>query len=188
MRESSLDAAAFGQLFEQYKPGFLAIARSYVRDGMVAEDIVVDAFIAFWEKRNKIQISQSIPSYILASVKNRCLNWLRNEKKRLEIQGNIHSVNLRIISQRIETLETNNPESLFVREISTIVEDKLQEMPARMRKTYMSSRIDGMTYKEIAEKNGYSINQVDFEIRKATKILMTALKDYIPVVSLLLLL
>ncbi len=175
----SLTATAFGQLYEQYKPNFVVVARSYVRDTMVAEDIVTDCFMAFWENRERIDITQSIAGYILTSVKNRCLNWLRDQNTRLRVQQDIHSTTLRIMAQRIATLETSNPNALFAEEIARIIERELNGMPPNMRCVFLASRFEDMTYKQIAGEFGLTLHQVDFEIRKATRILQAALKDYL---------
>ena len=36
---------SFDALYADYKPRFVRIAQSYVRNGMVAEDIVTDSFL-----------------------------------------------------------------------------------------------------------------------------------------------
>lgn len=158
---------------------FVVVARSYVRDQNVAEDIVTDCFMWFWENREKIEIKQSIPSYILASVKHRCLNWLRDRLIHLKAQQHIHSSALRIARQQVATLETNDPDSLYAEEVASIIENELMAMPDTMQGVFLASRFEGMTYKQIAQKFGLSVNQVDFEIRKATKILQAALTDYL---------
>lgn len=175
----------FGQLFQQYKPQFVIIARSYVRDAMVAEDLVMNCFISFWENRDKIESSQNIPSYILVSIKRRCLNWLRDQSIHLKIQEDIHNSTLRLISSRIETLEANDPSSLFLEEISGIIEHELEKMPNQTRLVFIASRFEEKTYNEIGELFGLSFNQVSFEIRKATQILRLSLKDYLPLLALL---
>lgn len=175
----------FGLLFEQYKSQFVIVARSYVRDAMVAEDLVMDCFISFWENRDRIEISQNIPSYILTSVKRRCLNWLRDQSAHLKVQEEIHSTALRIISSRIATIETNDPNTLFMEDISSIIKREIEKMPCQMRKVFLASRFEEMSYKEIGEKFGLSFNQVNFEIRKATQILRLSLKDYLLILVVL---
>lgn len=170
----------FESLFERHKSKFVAVALSYVRDSMVAEDIVADCFAYYWENRDSIDIEKSIPAYILASVKNRCLNHLRNERTHLKSHLNLHSHSLRVVAERIATLETSEPDGFFEDEIASIVEKRLEAMPPKMRNVFTASRIDGLTYKQIAEKYDLSFNQVDFEMRKATNALSRALKDYIP--------
>ena len=43
-----------------------------------------------------------------------------------------------------------------------------------------------MSYKEIAEKYGITVRRVEFELEKAVKQLRVALKDYLPVLLMLL--
>lgn len=50
----SLSPAEFGRMFVHYRPRFEIIARRYVRNDAVAEDIVSDSFMAFWENRDRI--------------------------------------------------------------------------------------------------------------------------------------
>lgn len=175
---------AFGELYERYRHGFVAVARSYVRDRMVAEDIVTDCFLSFWENREKIEITHSAPSYILVMVKRRCLNWLQEQSDHLKAQQKIHSSIIRTMMQRIATLEIGNPDHLFVEEAASIVESKIKAMPDNMRNVFLASRLENMTYKQIAREFELSVNQVDFEIRKAVKILRVALKDYLVIVSI----
>jgi RNA polymerase sigma-70 factor (ECF subfamily) len=152
---------------------------------MVAEDIVNDCFITFWENREKIDLAQNIPGYILTSIKNRCLNHLRDQSTRLKAQRDIHSSALRLMAQQIATLETNDPESLFAGEIALIIENELKMMPEGTRSIFLAARFDDMTYKQVAEKFGLSVNQVSFEIRKASKILQEAFKDYTATILML---
>ena len=41
-----MTSTEFGQIFQEYKPQFVMVARSYVRDMEVAEDLVMDSFIS----------------------------------------------------------------------------------------------------------------------------------------------
>lgn len=41
-RANTISSSEFGKLFTEYKPRFVVVARSYVRDAVVAEDIVAD--------------------------------------------------------------------------------------------------------------------------------------------------
>lgn len=182
---TQITSAEFGKLFEQYRSQFVMVARSYVRDAMVAEDLVMDCFISFWENRNKTEIVHNIPSYILISIKRRCLNWLRDQSIHLKAQEDIHSTALRVISSRIATIETNDPNGLYADEIAAIIKRELVNMPKQTRKVFLANRFDNMTYKEIGEKFGLSFNQVNFEIRKATQILRLSLRDYLPLLIIL---
>lgn len=177
--------AEFGLLFEQYKTHFVVVARSYVRDATVAEDIVMDCFITFWENRDTIEITHTIAAYILTSIKRRCLNWLRDRSIHLKAHEEIYVTALRVISARVATIEMSDPNSLYLEEISAIIEREFRKMPEQTREIFLANRFEDMTYKEIGEKFGLSFNQVNFEIRKATQILRLSLKDYLPLLAAL---
>lgn len=177
-----LTPVEFGQLYEKYKSDFMVVARSYVRDQTLAEDIVMDCFMYFWENRHKIEIRKDIPSYILTAVQHRSLNWLRDERNRLKIQQKIHTRQMRVISERIASIEADDPNSVFALEITAIVARELERMPERTKVVFLASRIEDLTYREIAEKFHLTVKQVDFEMQKASKTFYTALKDYLPII------
>ena len=123
----------FERLYSEYKPRFIIIARSYIRNNMAAEDIVTDSFLYFWENKDKLNITTTIPAYILGSVKHGCLEWLRNQKNRLKIQQQIHTTAYRSIKAKITVLESTNPEASFTAEIKSIIESQINKMPEPLR-------------------------------------------------------
>ena len=92
MPVTDINPLDFGKLFMKYKDSYIAIARSYVRDLAVAEDIVSESFTTFWDKRENIDIKTSPEAYILRAVKNRCLHWLRDNSKIVLAEGSIDQI------------------------------------------------------------------------------------------------
>ena len=124
---------------------------------MAAEDIVTDSFLYFWENKDKLNITTTIPAYILGSVKHGCLEWLRNQKNRLKIQQQIHTTAYRSIKAKITVLESTNPQASFTAEIKSIIESQINKMPEPMRQIFLYNRFEGKTYQEIAEITGINI-------------------------------
>ena len=62
--------------------------------------------------------------------------------------------------------------------------DRLSELT---REVFVARRFEELSYKEIAEKYGITVRRVEFELEKAVKQLRVALKDYLPVLLMLLL-
>ena len=133
----------FERLYSEYKPRFIIIARSYIRNNMAAEDIVTDSFLYFWENKDKLNITTTIQAYILGSVKHGCLEWLRNQKNRLKIQQQIHTTAYRSIKAKITVLESTNPEASFTAEIKSIIESQINKMPEPMRQIFLYNRFEG---------------------------------------------
>lgn len=175
-----ITAPFFDRLYTEYKPRFILIAQSYIRDAMVAEDIVTDSFLYFWEHRQELEITASAPAYILGAVKNGCLAWLRNQKNRLKIRRQIHTTAYHSLQARITALEACDPEQIFASEIASIIQAEIDKMPDPIRTIFLASRMEGKTYQEIADTTGISVRSVKASIQKALGTLREALKDYLP--------
>ena len=64
-------------MYSDYNPRFTEVAYRYVRDRGIAEDLVSDSFMAFWEERDRLPEDVNAPAYVLTIVKNKCLNHLK---------------------------------------------------------------------------------------------------------------
>lgn len=184
MRIPDINPQDFGKLFMKYRDSYVAIARSYVRDLAVAEDIVSDCFATFWDKRESIDLKTSPEAYILRAVKNRCLNWLRDNAKFVQAEGPLDpETNLKIKSMlsEISILESPGMADLFGSEVEAIFKDFLSEMSGLPRGIFLSSRFEDLTYDEIALKYNVTPRKVKREIQKALEKLRSCLKDYLPV-------
>ena len=171
----------------KYRAAFVTVALRYVQNRMVAEDIVSDCFVRYWENRMGTVV-ENIPAYVLTGVKNSCLNWLQRQVKHTQAHADLASSELRLLRQNIATLEANMPRTVFMAEVAEIIRAELQRMPERTRKVFVAHKFQEMTYAEIAQLYSLSQGQVQSDLRTATRQLRTALKDYAPLVALLTLL
>lgn len=185
MIRKSSDTGYLSSLFEQYREPFISFAYSYVKDRATAEDLYMEAFMAYWEKRKKLPENTNIPAYILTSIKNRALNVLRNQQSQSIIQTDILEHRERELNFRITTLEACDPGELFSDEIKQIISKTMQELPEQTRRIFLESRKNAKTNKEVAEELGISIKTVEFHISKALKVFRIRLKDYLPFLALL---
>mgnify|MGYP000006055214 FL=1 len=186
MKKNAISEKEFGRVFSEYNRRFVEVAYRYVRDQDIAEDVVSDSFAACWEMRERLTDEDNLPAYILTAVKNKCLNHLRSKLRHLQISKKIHSVQQRLIQADIHSLTACNPDELISNEIRSILEDALGRMPDLTRKIFMGSRYEGKSYKELADELHIAYTHVNFEMRRALKILREEFKDYIPVLILLL--
>jgi len=175
----------FEELYTKYHSRFVIIARRYVRDVMVAEDLVPDSFISYWdnrENRSTPPLDINVPAYLLTIVKNKCLNYLTAQQRHMRIEKQIHSIQSRLIDANIHSLDMCNPNQLFAKEVSEIVAQKLKSMPELTRDIFEASRFRDKSYAEISQEYGVSVRRVTSEIQNALSILRKALKDYLPII------
>lgn len=177
----------FERIYTQYYARFVIIARRYVRDSEIAQDLVMDGFATFWENRDKIASDTNIAGYIITTIKNRCLDYLCARQLHLQKQMKLHTFQSRLIAANIHSLKACNPHRLFSKEIISIVQTELNNMSELTRKVFEANRLYDKTYAEIACELGIPVRRVTTEMSRALSHLKIALRDYLPAGLLLLL-
>ncbi len=176
----------FGVFYNAYYQRFVRYAFYYVNDLQAAEDLTHDALLYYWENKQKLPADTDVLGYMLESVKNKCLNYLKH--LRVEIEYNKKRAELHDweIATRIRTLEDESYSTIFSKDIMKIVMESLSELPEQTRRIFVLNRLDYKSRKEIAATLGVSQQKVDYHINKADDHLRLKLKDYIPLVLLFL--
>ena len=185
-----LSPTDFGKLFISHRNSFVAIARSYVRDQAMAEDIVSECFTTFWDKRESIDIQTTPEAYIVRSVKNKCLNHLRDHSRTVSAENSpspdlAHRINT--ILTEMSILESGEMDAIYSSEVQNIFRRFLADIPELTLNIFISSRFEDLTYEEIARKYGVTPRKVKREIQNTLEKLRIELKDYLPLFLLLLL-
>ena len=76
------DVSALEYFFQEYADLLYYRALGYVHHSQVAEDVVQEVFIRFWDNRAKLDISVSVAAYLTRSVVNGCKNYLEHRSVR----------------------------------------------------------------------------------------------------------
>ncbi len=170
----------FKILYENYKERLVTIATLYVRDRTAAEDIVADSFIRFYHAFPTLPVDVKIAPYLVAIVKNQCLNHLKSIRAHQRVEGEMTRRRERMVQASIRTLSALDPEQLFADEVRQLVRETIAGMPELTRNVFFQSRQGGKTYQEIADTLGIPRRRVHAEMQKALSILRRALEDYLP--------
>ncbi len=78
----------FGVFYNAYYQRFVRYAFYYVNDLPTAEDMTHDALLYYWENKQKLPADTDVLGYILQSVKNKCLNYLKHIQVEIEYSKN----------------------------------------------------------------------------------------------------
>lgn len=161
----------------------LLLANSYLQNFEAAQDVVNDSFIALLENAGSLE-DAVMKSFLATTVKNKCLNYLRRSNCEKIIH---HRLKLRAIdAYNISLLEADTMDArLTGNEVMGLCRETLSKLPTQTSKIFMD-RLNGLTYKEIAEKYGISQRSVTYEVSKALAVLKVSLKDYLPLIFCLL--
>lgn len=172
MKAGDISSSDFARLFLKFKDKYVSIATSYIHDSAAAEDIVAESFTRFWDGRDEIELKGAPEAYIIAIVRNRCLNYLRDKA--------LHEKAGQAMLADIEALENNDFQWLFDDDVEGIFHNFLQALPEERRNIFCASRFEGLTYNEIAIRYGITPRKVKREISAVLDAVRIGLKDYLP--------
>lgn len=182
---------AFKFLFQKYYSRLLRYAIRFVQEKEIAEDIIQEVFISFWEKRQLLK-SISLSSLLFCMVRNASINYLKQkvlvEKYPIEFIENIDG------EEKLYTLDfaLSADEETLYDDLKKRIQEALSILPQRSREVFLLSRFNGLKNKEIASKLKISTTAVEKHISKSLKKISSYLKDnadyndYIIIISIFL--
>ncbi len=153
------DWAAFNFFFKQHAESLFHYALGFVKLKEEAEDIVQNTFIYFWTHRDQIEYTGSVYAYLLRAVKNACIDYKLHEEVKSRYEREILAG-----GQEADMDEGENFEELYAR-----LQEVMNALPAKCREIFILGCVDGMSYKEIAEQLGISVNTVKTQMKVAYK-------------------
>ena len=152
--------AGYEKIFKQYYASLCVYARRIIKDADASEDIVHEVFIKLWEKREQIDPQQSLKSYLFTSVHNRCLNYIRDNKKFTERDEYFENSKL-----------TDDTAEVEQSELEAKVFEAINKLPEKCKEVFQMCKLEELKYSEVAEKLGISIKTVENQMGKALKVL-----------------
>lgn len=160
----------FEKVFKTHFQHLFNFALQFVPDDEAARDITQSVFIKLWEHRDNLDIDKSVKSYLFTSVRNACINHIRDNKK---FKSNILDIELAEMDfGEFSDTHTYN-------ELEKKINEILSTLPEKSRQIFELSRFENKKYREIAEELEISEKTVEAHVSKVLKILREQLKDYL---------
>ncbi len=155
-------AAGLEALFRCYHTTLCRTALRIVNDPLAAEDIVQDFFLQLWQKHSNISEIDQVEAYLKRSVRNRSLNYLRDQQRIPQGEDDFPDLPLTDNSAAVE---------LELAELQNKVDQAIDALPERCRLVFVLKQFEEMTYKEIAEQLDISPKTVENQMARAYKLL-----------------
>ncbi len=175
------EVASFEVVFKKYYPRLKKYCLGMVKDYDVAEDLVQDAFLKVWEKRQTVLGDNGLQALLYTMVRNNALNYLKRNKLRDQYVEAFRFDSPQqelFIRSFLEEDEWEAQQTLFKKELERL----LEALPEKCKEAFVLSRFDGLTNTEVADYMGVSVKTVEKHLSKATAILRKLL-DSSPVRS-----
>jgi RNA polymerase sigma-70 factor, ECF subfamily len=159
------------QLLEQYFYDYFEVLHRYaytiLKDNEAAKDAVQAVFMQLWQKREELNIRQSVRAYLYTATHNHCLNYLKSNKIRQGHYGKFiagEALTTEVIHKKME-----------LKELKQEVLTAMDNLPEKCREIFYKSRFEEKTYPEIAAELGISVKTVEAQMGKALRTLRAIL-------------
>ena len=124
-----------------------------VNDKMIAEDIIQNVFIKYYENMSNIREKEYVASWIYTTARNEIFSLFRKKLRKSE----------EIVNEDYEFPAENNLAVEYENiELKKIIMNELELLPQEQKEVYLLREYSGLSYKEIAD-----IQQIDEELVKS---------------------
>ena len=148
-------ASAFDNLYGAYSHKLYLFAYSILKSQQDAEEIVQNTFFKIWEKRQSIDSNLAFKSFLFTVAYNLTVDLLRERLKERKY---------REIILKKATSNYNLDEAIEFGDLLEQVEKIVMELPPRKSEIYQLSRVNHLSYNDIAQKLNISIKTVENSI------------------------
>lgn len=170
------DEQAMDKIFRAYYTFICRAVYRVIPDSVLTEDIAQEVLLEIWRKRHSLQIKSSLKAYLRRSAINKTLNYIRDNKVKLEDEEKMPVLESKISGAQ-QQLEADD--------LQALINKTIDELPERCRMVFVLSRFEDMTYREISEHMNISIKTVENQMSKALKYLTLSLGPYLKIILLL---
>jgi RNA polymerase sigma-70 factor, ECF subfamily len=180
LRDGDMDA--FQVLFSKYSGAIVKFAFRFLGSQGRAEEVAQTAFLQLYRARKRYEPKARFATFLYRIAANLCLNELR----RFDYSGKIESLYTlddsesggTSIANRLPDDDSPGPaQQLVCREVATELKKVLKHLPPNQRMALLLSRVDGFSYREVAESLDTSVSAVKSLIFRATATLRRDLAE-----------
>jgi RNA polymerase sigma-70 factor, ECF subfamily len=176
--------SAYEELFKQTFPRMLGYCKLFIHDPAQANDLVQECFVKLWEKRTTIKPTQSIESLLFVMLRNKCLNYLRDQKLH-HFEKDIESIKENEL-QHLYQLDFIGKEEKSVEErLIEAIRESVDNLPEKRKLVFLKAKIEGKKNKDVAEELGISVKAVEKHLHQAKEQIRNEMLKEFPLLSIL---
>lgn len=154
-----MNAECFKKMFLPCHRKLYGVAYRLLESAEDAEDVLQEAYLKLWEKREGLAIICNPEAFCVTLVKNMCLDLLRSDKYRKQRQ----SVELTAADLTLQT------ETTEAQEEAQVVKQLIGQLPDKQRRVVVLRDVKGCTFEEIGRITGLTESNIRVLLSRARK-------------------
>ena len=152
-----MTAKIFKQVYYTFHPKLYRIALRMMGNEEDAADMVQETYYSLWDKRQTLIHVKTPEAYAVESLRNRCLNKLRNKNKEP-----ISTLSLELIANSAE-------HPIYDKEEINLLEKLVARLPERQRMIFQLRHYDDCGYEEIGQIMDLTVENVRMILSRTRK-------------------
>lgn len=165
-----INEKTFTDIYEVYWEKVYHVCNVHLEDSELAREMVQDIFKSLWERRETLEITQSIEHYLVRAAKLKVFEYIRNHR--------IRSTHLKSIAYNQHTEVNFTEDEILHNCLSKKISTLVGNLPSEGREIFKLSREMGFSNKEIASTLSVSERKVEYQLMKALRFLKSNLQEY----------
>ena len=154
-----MDAESFKKEFLPYHHKLYCIAYKLLENMADAEDLVQEAYLKLWDKRDGLTVISNPEAFSVTLVKNMCFDLLRSGKY----------VSGRQVVELTEVHNASPADNLEIRDEVCQVKSIISRLPEQQQRIVTLRDVKGCSYEEIEQVTGLNATNVRVLLSRARK-------------------
>jgi len=164
------DAERFKEKYIPYYQKMYRVAYRLLEDMEDAEDMVQEAYIKLWNKRNELEHVENLESYCIVILRNLCMDLLRN-KSRFHTQST-DDINIPVEAKQEDKIQ-NAEEMEYIEKI-------ISRLPEQQQVVFRMRHFEDYSNEEIEKVTGLSAVNTRVLLSRARKKVQEIYNTYHP--------
>lgn len=158
---------AFEEIVKKYKDHIIYFISTYTKNTQIAEDISQDVFIYLLINKDQYDFKYSFKTYLYMIAKCRALNYIKKEKKIINI----------LEYDKLNIEDNNLEEIIFQNEKNKNLRNAIKKLKPDYQQIIYLTTFEGLKYKEVAQVMDKNIGQIKGLLNRAKKKLKELLES-----------
>jgi RNA polymerase sigma-70 factor (ECF subfamily) len=176
------DMEAFQQLFNKYSSSVVNFAFRFVGSRERAEELAQEVFLQVYRWQERYEPRAKFSTWLFKIANNHCLNEVRKGEYKVSHES-LDSQRNSEGEERERDLPDTNPRKgddiLAAKQTADKIQTILSRLPESQRSALMLSRLEGLSYQEVAEVLGTTEKAVKSLVFRATQSLREGLQEFL---------
>lgn len=161
-----IDEHIFKSIYQEYYLPVCRYLNYYTSEKYIIEEIVQEVFVKLWEDRKTLEITH-IRTYLYTATRNRLFNYYRNQQ--------LQDARIKEWSE-FEVLYSTTTDCVDRNEFDQLLHAAMNELSPRCKEVFIMSKMEKLSYKEIATILNISEKTVENQMGTTLKSIRTYLR------------